>query len=252
MKIKANLPSNINGEVQFSPKDVKALHNIFHTPEVIKQSIGIFEDNIKYLRWKNLVKISVNAESFLKENNIKEKQLPVKFEVPFIEYASLQEEITIQQLWTNLLINAASGKIDPNNIFISILNDLNIVEVEILNMFYSEIYKDNFTNPDEIVIPLHTLKEGLKKKYTKIEVAIDNLFRLKLIENPPITHSSLSYTFTSIHHQNTNISSYQDMEELKRYLERERDAEEDAKGRIKLTSLGYELIRSCNISEDKK
>jgi len=256
MKIKAKLPQNTGGELEMSAEELKIASTFFQSiiPGVIKDSIGILNDRVKFIRFKKIIEIIKEANDIARKNGMKIKELPLGFGVQYIEQIPLQDEPIIQQMWANLLANVSGGNVNPNTIFISILNNLTPVEAEILDIFYSNILKRD--PPLRFLdVSLDITKRDLIKKYSDVDVAIDNLFRLKLIENPPIRHANISLSLSGGYGGSIHSSTYgksREMEELVRYLESEKRAEETSRRSVKLTSLGYKLVKACHEPEFNK
>ena len=68
----------------------------------------LLSDKIKYLRFKNQVKILNKAETLLKEKGISPKAINLKILVPLIEYSSLESSSSLQEKWAKLLANSAT------------------------------------------------------------------------------------------------------------------------------------------------
>lgn len=258
MKTKLSLPGDISGEFQATQKELKTVANIFKSfiPGGIRDGVGIWNDNIRFKRWKNLVKISQEANKIIKDCGIKPQELPIGFETKFIEEASLQEEPTVQEMWSNLLANVSTGEVDSKIIYISILKELTITEVEILNMFFTYIIKRGISFANTTTINLFAVRKDLYKKYPEIDIAFDNLFRLKLIENPQVRSSTnLSFSIRSMGYggATTSLNSSihrgnmsPEVQRLVEYLEKEKEEEKRSKENICLTKLGWGLISACN------
>lgn len=123
----------------------------------------LIADNIKLIRFKNQIRILTKAQKIVIENNIDIKKISLKQLVPLLEYSSLEEDETLQDKWTNLIVNF----IDSNENYIStifpfILNQISTNELKILEMFYT--------------LPKVDINS---KNFKKIE--FDNLVRLGVI-----------------------------------------------------------------------
>ena len=152
----------------------------------IMEGTGIFTDNVKLWRFENQVKIILKAREILKQNNISiPKEIPLKDLSTLLEYASFEEEEIMQDSWANLLANT----LDPENefnachIFSQVLNQLSINEVKILNYMYSKC----FTKSSEYrpYLKRESLIQTGEVAYTTGLLLIDNLIRLRLIEEEP-------------------------------------------------------------------
>lgn len=89
----------------------------------------LLSDNIKYLRFKNQVRILNKAEKYVKKKNIQIKEIPLKILVPLLENASLEEDEDIQDKWANMIANLADSNSNlQNQIFPYLLSQVSIEE----------------------------------------------------------------------------------------------------------------------------
>ncbi len=132
----------------------------------------LFADNIRYLRFKNQVKILNRAEELVQKRNIKLRAIPLKVLVPMLENASLEEEESLQNRWAALIANAANYDKDLLSpvVYTSILN----------NLTHKEVIALDYLKEEGIIT-----YAGLYKYSDISESQMDNLFRLKLIQNQP-------------------------------------------------------------------
>lgn len=108
---------------------------------VVEEMGGIMGDAIRSRRFKNQVNIFSKAQELLKSKGLEPKQINLKLLVPLIEYSSLEEDETIQNKWANMIANIATNANEDsfNKKCISILSELSIIEVAILDQLYTEI-----------------------------------------------------------------------------------------------------------------
>ena len=98
----------------------------------------LIADNIKLIRFKNQIKILTKAQKIVSENNIDIKKISLKQLVPLLEYSSLEDDETLQDKWTNLMVNFIdSNENYTSTIFPFILNQISTNELKILEMFYT-------------------------------------------------------------------------------------------------------------------
>lgn len=130
----------------------------------------LIADNIKLIRFKNQLKILSKAQKIVQESGINIKQISLKKLVPLLEYSSLEDDETLQDKWTNLLVNYIdSNEKYESTIFPFILNQLSTNEIIELE----RIYEIKITETKAIKL------SGIDKS---------NLLRLGLIE--PSTNSN--------------------------------------------------------------
>ncbi|UOX33531.1 DUF4393 domain-containing protein [Flavobacterium sediminilitoris] len=128
-------------------------------------------DKIRIFRLNNQIKMLVKAQEICKQNNITLKQLSVKALVPLLEYSSLEDNETLQEKWSNLLVNLIDTKENyESSIFPFILNQLSSNELLIIEKIY------NYKNENSHLIDYSSIDSN----FTNIERI--NLIRLGLIE----------------------------------------------------------------------
>src|SRR5688500_4034060 len=70
----------------------------------IIEEVGLLiSDNIKFLRFKNQVKILLKAKDYVEKRNISIKEIPIKILVPLLEKASLEDNEPLQEKWAKML-----------------------------------------------------------------------------------------------------------------------------------------------------
>lgn len=91
----------------------------------------LISDNIKFLRFKNQVRILLKAREYVNKKNIKIKEIPIKILVPLLENASLEDNDILQSKWANLLVNMIDSENNlQNQIFPYLLSQISIEEYE--------------------------------------------------------------------------------------------------------------------------
>lgn len=175
-------------------------------------------DNVKYWRFKNQLKILRKADEYIKQNNIKTKQIPLKVLVPLLDGASLEEDNELRDKWSALLINYADTDNFLNStIYPNILSQLSSNEARCIDKMIDKV----------------TYEAGqFYDLWTEFELNwdnIDNLKRLGLLEvKKDLTISEPEYDEDGIFQQDIN---------------EEGDAE------YKLTSLGKNFIKACQLNK---
>jgi hypothetical protein len=109
---------------------------VFHAPgEALG---GLFADAINERRHANLIKIAGRAQERLTKAGVSAKEVPLSVIHPAIQAASLEEDPELQEVWANLLANAA----DPRAVhpmppsFPNILKELSSREVKLLDVLF--------------------------------------------------------------------------------------------------------------------
>jgi hypothetical protein len=114
----------------------------------------LLADQVRVRRLKNQIKIFSDAKKIAEENNITIKQINLKTLVPLLEFSSLEEDETLQQKWSNLIVNFSdSNKIFESSIFPFILNQISSNEIrELQRILEAGVFKTHELNlkPSEI------------------------------------------------------------------------------------------------------
>lgn len=100
------------------------------------EEVGLLiSDNIKYLRFKNQVRILLKAKAYVEKRNISLKEIPIKILVPLLENASLEDNEQMQDKWANMVVNLVdSQKNLQNQIFPYLLSQISIEEFNELKL----------------------------------------------------------------------------------------------------------------------
>ncbi|SHG66576.1 protein of unknown function [Flavobacterium fluvii] len=90
----------------------------------------LLADKLRTRRLKNQIKIFSEAKKIAEENNISIKQINLKTLIPLLEFSSLEEDETLQQKWSNLIVNFSDANEKyESSIYPSILSQLSRNEV---------------------------------------------------------------------------------------------------------------------------
>jgi hypothetical protein len=109
------------------------------TGAAIEETGLLISDNIKLKRFKNQLSILVKAQKIVADSGINIKQISLKALVPLLEYSSLEDDESLQDKWTNLLVNFIdSNEKYESTIFPFILNQLSSDEVIELDNMYNK------------------------------------------------------------------------------------------------------------------
>ncbi len=91
----------------------------------------LISEPIKFLRFKNQIKILLKARQHVERYNISLKEIPIKILVPLLENASLEEDQKLQDKWANMITNMADTNTNlQNQIFPHILSQISTEEYE--------------------------------------------------------------------------------------------------------------------------
>ena len=159
----------------------------------LEQAMGIVEDRLKYLRWERAIRLGQRADEFLKSQGLSapSRPIPMKIAIPIMVEGSLEEDDKLQDIWAQLLANAADkdSGVEIRHMFLSILKDLTSQDVTVLRRIYAIAEDDAkfglWTGylPDRIVIHKDIEQEDIVQAAPtpEIQLTLSNLFRLGLI-----------------------------------------------------------------------
>jgi len=107
----------------------------------LEQGIGIVEDKLKYMRWERQVSFMEKAMKTIANRGltVPNRTVPLKIAIPLFQAATVEDDDDLQSVWANLLVNATDkdSGVEVRRSFVSILQDLSFVEVQILEKIYS-------------------------------------------------------------------------------------------------------------------
>ncbi|ELY2018308.1 DUF4393 domain-containing protein [Flavobacterium psychrophilum] len=152
----------------------------------LMEGTGIFTDKVNFWRFKNRINIILKAKDFLKSKGIEiPKKIPIKDLTTLLEYASFEEEEIMQDSWAKLLANTLDPKNQFNacHIFSQLLNQLSVNEFYLLKFIYSKCFF--MSSDDRPYFEIAELFRNSSTDYQTTTLLIDNLLRLRLIEEKP-------------------------------------------------------------------
>ena len=158
----------------------------------ISETGELIADKIKFYRFKNQIKILNNVKKLLEENGLSPKQIPIKLVVPLLENASLEEDSSLQEMWSRLIMNSSTYnyKVSLHKACIAILSDLSPTEAKILEMIKDDVVeklkqkeKDFF--PSTVFYRTYTITSRFKLKQEESDYMVDNLVRVGLLKWEP-------------------------------------------------------------------
>jgi len=188
-------------------------------PDFIRDGAGILSDQMKLWRFCKQVDIIKKAQAKIDASGLPKRQIPLKVLVPIIQNSSLEEDESMQNKWSNMLANAATGSVEISPNYAAILNELSAVEVSILEKIYGEVNKElNYTKRKELQFDTSKLKSMLSVSDEKMDLIIENLYRLNLLQ-APAGHGIM-------------VGEYKYALRTTRIFE--------------FTTLGYEFVRACS------
>jgi hypothetical protein len=224
------------------------------------EEVGLLiSDNIKFLRFKNQVRILLKAKDYVEKQNLSIKEIPIKILVPLLEKASLEDNEVLQDKWSNMIVNMVDSENNlQNQIFPYILSQISIEEYNELRELIAK-EKDFSKRKTELVelrVKLddqYSFKKETKKAKEELdkteatgfwlsleEFEQENLLRLGLIKKlPPKIY---------IEEFKTGSNSFHEMGEQWHQIKAEYDFDDFG---YRITELGEKFIEICEVEEKK-
>lgn len=156
--------------------------------EPAQEVSGMITDKLRFIRWQLLFQIVDKANRFLEERGVTETRFVApKLALPIFEEGSLEEDPSLQVLWSHLLANAMDPEFNGELRygFIDMIKNITGIEALILDVFYDALKRDGHTND-----LTHITDFGLKKEQIMEVAGIDeasyyvsiyNLMRMQCI-----------------------------------------------------------------------
>jgi hypothetical protein len=116
-----------------------------------KELSGYLADHIRFFRWKSAVRIIERANEFSKKKKIDPKKVPIKFIVPFLEAASLEDTArgaAITDMWASLLASTIDKHQSRHTAYIDVLRRLSPKEAKFLLRTYKMITEADYLDED--------------------------------------------------------------------------------------------------------
>lgn len=166
-----------------------------YTGGPLAQAMGIFEDRLAYARWERQVRLMDRADEFLAQRgqSFPNRKLPLNLAIPILQAGSLEEDDKLQDRYASLLASAAdaSAQIEIRRAFVSILEDLTPLDVEVLDAIYIfELASPPATDGTNEIwttrLPREALLERPKGEVNpkrEVQVSVMNLVRLGLLSS---------------------------------------------------------------------
>ncbi|MCK6467384.1 MAG: Abi-alpha family protein [Candidatus Brocadia sinica] len=157
----------------------------------IDQAMGIVKDKLVYMRWERQARFIKRAEELFRKLGIanRHKAVPMSIAIPLLQSAFLEEDDELQDMWVQLLANAADAanadcRREVRRAYISILQDMTSLDAAIMQKLLTVPEELVFENPggDE----RHFLDEA-------VLLALANLARLGLITGTMVLDGSIIY-----------------------------------------------------------
>lgn len=150
---------------------------------------GIIKDKLTYIRWERRVRLMDRATEFLHQRGLEAptRSVPMSIIVPILQLGSMEEDNELQDLWAQLLVNAADtgSGIVVQPAFIGILQNLSSHDAVILEKIYSfpVEYESLALYTSQLPATVLTGKPSAETDPpVDVKLSLGNLSRLGLIE----------------------------------------------------------------------
>ena len=170
--------------------------------EAAQETGHLIGDQIRLYRFRNQVSILAKAQDILGKKGITANSVSIKTLIPMIENASLEEEVSLQEMWANLIANTSADE-SPNSSLHSICSDilkgitpndalfLRVLLMESVNpgsikgvvpprLNVPTQFFDNITKQE---VRLSDLADAMKISGKEVNIICDNLIRFQLISS---------------------------------------------------------------------
>ena len=151
---------------------------------------GKHEENANFSRFKNRLRIMDETAKILQQRGIDSptREIPIKFALPLLTYAGLEEDADLQALWAKLLANAAdaSSGVELHTTYVDILKDLTAFDAKNLSLL-AQLSVSDFPQAIPVAIEpaglpetarVHTTMSGeLAAPSSEVALSLSNLQR---------------------------------------------------------------------------
>jgi len=158
----------------------------------LEQGMGIFQDKLTYMRWERQVRLMQQAEKYMQSIGMDTptRPIPLKFALPLIQAASLEDDDDLQDRYAKLLVNAGDEQsvLELRRAYIDILENLTPLEGKILDKIYGlsfeEAGKEGVLTadlPQKAILAKKGLNTERNEPTDEVKLAISNLVRLNCL-----------------------------------------------------------------------
>jgi len=181
-------------ELQIAEDARRFLEKIVGPP--LEELGGLLADRVRLFRLKKQVEILEKARKILLDKGINPRKVSLKTLVPILEEGSLEEDESMSDRWASLLATAAdpSSTISVQPSFPEVLKELSPKEALILDKIFDMVVSENIPRNQWAYRGAagDSVKEVLRLSDDEYEIAIDNLYRLRLCSAPSMTIRGIS------------------------------------------------------------
>jgi len=223
------IPDGIANAIDTTAKAAKEFLEKIAGPPA--EEFGLFlGDRVRLFRFKKQVQLLTDAQEILRQAGVDPKKVPLKTLCPILDGASVEDDASMSARWAALLATAANPKstvtVQPS--FPEILKQLSPLDAKILDSIFDMINQIGISRaewPSRGALG-KSVRDILQLQEREFEIAIDNLYRLRLCSPPSTT---LDFIDNKEHHFQLST-----------------------KDLICITELGFSFVSACKISTAPK
>ena len=164
---------------------------------LVEDSVGIVADKIRFYRLNNYISLCERATAKMREKGISTdtvtKTVPPKIAMPLIEHATMEDDVSLQDYWAQLLANAMDPNFESNveRRHVSLLSEMEPLDLRILDTICLQYQSESKHGAlEEILFDKSEIRGQLDVQDPQIEVALLNLMRLGCIKPGNIRSTS--------------------------------------------------------------
>lgn len=142
-------------------------------------------DSVRFYRYKNLVRIAEKVEAIEKVRQLEGKaiEIPMRYAIPIIEFASKDDDDVIQNRWALLIANAIDSnvKLDIKKAYLDVLASLEPLDVLILDFLSAKDIEEKYPFIAKSYLNANLLAETLNQNVEELKISLQSLYRLGCI-----------------------------------------------------------------------
>jgi len=161
----------------------------------ISERVGMLEDRWKAQRWKQRVKLVIDAHKYLKDRGLSgaTRDIPMPFAVNLLQNGELEESDDLRDIWSRLLANAADAGsgIEPRVAYVEILAEMTSLDAQNLEVLVRAQLRHQGKTETALIVtgklpntaePFDEPKDYDLLPEVRVAVSVSNLARLGLVE----------------------------------------------------------------------
>ena len=189
---------------------------------------GMFADWTQFYRLQNSIKLRDKVNEIFKSRELEGGTTPLlpKHVIPILQYASLEDDDDIRDMWAGLIANAA----DPNvafqikRFFITILSEIDPLDAQILKDLDDDSLSDKYSYATDAKLNSEEIAKRIDRSIEEVWLSLSSLSRQGLIiDSFESNLESLDRGYMGFRVKNPNSN-------------------------IRLSHLGKELLNGCDVT----